>query len=74
MPMYEYRCPSCRATFELLRPMARATEPAVCPDGHRGAERVVSLFAAPPRGESAENLRPTGSGCACGGGGCGCAG
>ena len=74
MPMYEYRCPKCHATFELLQPMARATEPAVCPDGHRGAERIVSLVAARPRSDPAGQPLPAGGGCACGGGGCGCAG
>jgi len=74
MPMYEYRCPKCRATFELLQPMARAMEPAVCPDGHRGAERIVSLVAARPRGEAVGQLPSPGGGCACGGGGCGCSG
>ena len=82
MPMYEYRCPTCRTTFELLRPMARASEPAACSRGHAGAERVVSLFADRARGGAGGQFEPSGGGgalprkgCACGGGGaCGCAG
>ena len=75
MPMDEYRCPSCRKTFELLRPMARSSEPAACPRGHAGAERVVSLVAHRSRVEAGGQFEPGGGGCACGAGGaCGCAG
>jgi putative FmdB family regulatory protein len=45
MPLYEYYCPTCSQKFEILRPMSRSDEPAPCPEGHAGAERVVSLFA-----------------------------
>jgi len=45
MPLYEYYCPTCSHKFEVLRPMSRSDEPATCPEGHDGAERVVSLFA-----------------------------
>ena len=75
MPMYEYRCPSCRNVFELLRPMARASEPAACPRGHTGAERIVSLVADRARGAAGGQFEPSGGGCACSAGGaCGCAG
>jgi putative FmdB family regulatory protein len=69
MPLYEYRCPTCRSTFELLRPMRTASADATCPKGHAGAERVVSLIAAQPRADSGLS---SGGGCACGGAGCGC--
>ncbi|MCI0776925.1 MAG: zinc ribbon domain-containing protein [Chloroflexi bacterium] len=72
MPLYEYHCPSCRETFELLRPMQQATEPATCPSGHPKAGRVLSLIADPPRGASAQS---GGGGCpGCAGGACSCAG
>ncbi|MCH8950016.1 MAG: zinc ribbon domain-containing protein [Chloroflexi bacterium] len=75
MPMYEYRCPSCRKTFELLRPMARSSEPAACPRGHAGAERIVSLVADRAHGGAGGQFEPSGGGCACSAGGaCGCAG
>lgn len=45
MPLYEYYCPTCSQKFEILRPMSRSDEPATCPEGHDGAERVVSVFA-----------------------------
>jgi putative FmdB family regulatory protein len=50
MPLYEYYCPVCEKKFELLRPMSRAGEPAVCPEGHDGAKRVVSVFSAVTKG------------------------
>ena len=65
MPLYEYRCPTCRTKFELLRPMRRSSEPATCPRGHSGATRTISLVAARDD-ESA-------LGCACGGA-CNCGG
>lgn len=43
MPLYEYYCPACEQKFELLRPMSRSNNPAVCAKGHR-ASRVLSLF------------------------------
>jgi putative FmdB family regulatory protein len=46
MPLYEYYCPVCDKKFELLRSMSRAGEPAACPQGHEGAERVISVFSA----------------------------
>jgi putative FmdB family regulatory protein len=76
MPLYEFRCRTCDATFELRRPMSRAGDPASCPDGHDDAVRLLSVFAtagasvAASPGDGA-SPRPTGGGCC--GGGCGCA-
>ena len=44
MPLYEYYCPTCEKKFELLRPMSRSDETAACPEGHKGAERMISVF------------------------------
>ena len=76
MPLYEYRCRTCRTTFELLRPMTRSTEPAMCPEGHASAERVVSLIAARARGGAEASFGPpAGGGCgSCAGGACACGG
>ena len=68
MPLYEYHCPTCRSTFELLRPMRSSSEPATCPKGHGDAARTVSLVAARVRDGGA----PGAGGCACGSGACGC--
>ena len=46
MPLYEYYCPTCEKKFELLRSMSRSDEPATCPSGHEGAERLISVFSA----------------------------
>ena len=77
MPLYEYRCPTCDAAFELLRPMRSSSEPAMCPGGHAGAERVVSLVASRAREGGAGGPAfemPAGAGCACAAGGsCACA-
>ena len=62
MPLYEYYCRRCEQRFELLRPVARMDEPALCPKGHDGGERVLSIFAAFSQG---------GGGCAgCSAGSC----
>ena len=45
MPIYEYTCPSCGATFELRRPMSQATEPASCPTCKVASPRAISRLA-----------------------------
>ena len=73
MPLYEYRCASCRTTFELLRPMSRLGEDATCPAGHPKANRVLSLVADRPRDSG--GAPSGGGGCpGCAGGGCSCGG
>jgi putative FmdB family regulatory protein len=73
MPLYEYRCRTCKRTFELLRPMSEAQSLASCPGGHTDAERVVSLVARVRGGDGAETIQSFGGGgCACGGAACGC--
>ncbi|MFG2137574.1 zinc ribbon domain-containing protein [Streptomyces sp. NPDC048650] len=70
MPRYEYRCRPCGTTFELNRPMAESSAPALCPDGH---EDTVKLLSAVAVGGSASAPAPSGGGgggC-CGGGCCG---
>ncbi|MFJ9414314.1 MULTISPECIES: zinc ribbon domain-containing protein [unclassified Streptomyces] len=70
MPRYEYRCRPCDTTFELNRPMAESSAPAVCPDGHEDTVKLLSTVAV---GGSASAPAPSGGGgggC-CGGGCCG---
>ena len=44
MPLYEYRCPSCGASFELLASWSQA-DAQRCPECGTAAQRLVSSFA-----------------------------
>jgi len=68
MPIYEYRCRACGATFEELRPAASADEPVGCACGDTDVARLPSLIAA----ASGDELPMAGGGGGCGGA-CGCA-
>ena len=74
MPLYEFRCKTCDATFEERRAMSAANDPATCPAGHDDAVRLLSVFAsvgASVGATSTPSSAPrTGGGC---GSGCGCA-
>ncbi|NJP31401.1 FmdB family zinc ribbon protein [Micromonospora thermarum] len=71
MPRYEFRCRACGDTFEVNRPMARAAEPASCPQGHDDTVKLLSTIAVTGRGGAgAPTPAPSGGGCC--GGGCGC--
>ena len=75
MPLYEYFCPPCNDQFEVLRPSSKMDAPATCPSGHTTNNRVLSLFAPLPRGESAVATMPMdtmGGGDSCCGGSCSC--
>ncbi|PBC82195.1 putative regulatory protein, FmdB family [Streptomyces sp. 2224.1] len=67
MPRYEYRCRPCGSTFELNRPMAESSAPAVCPEGHADTVKLLSTVAV---GGSATAAAPRGGGGGCCGGGC----
>ena len=45
MPLYEYHCPSCDFTFEVLASLSGRQEKSACPECGRRAPRVVSSFA-----------------------------
>jgi putative FmdB family regulatory protein len=45
VPVYEFRCATCHTVFDERRSMADADGPALCPDGHRGARRLLPVFA-----------------------------
>jgi len=64
MPLYEYYCPQCETRFELLRPMGRSDDPAICPNGHQRAQRVLSVFSAVSKGADGETA-PVSGGSAC---------
>jgi putative FmdB family regulatory protein len=78
MPRYEFRCRACGSTFEVNRPMAQASAPARCPDGHDDTVKLLSTVAlagtggAPgPAPGMAPGPGPMGGGGCCGGA-CGC--
>ena len=71
MPLYEYLCQRCETKFELLRPMSRSDEPATCPSGHEGAERVLSMFSSFSKGADGFSTPVGGSPCSsCSSGSC----
>lgn len=45
MPIYEYFCPDCNSRFELLRPLDKASEKALCPQCKKSVRRIFSAFA-----------------------------
>jgi putative FmdB family regulatory protein len=75
MPLYEYFCSTCQATFETLRPAAQADQPALCPACRAAsAQRILSLVASnvvKSVGESRPTM-PMSAGGGCCGGACGC--
>ncbi|MFI9238667.1 zinc ribbon domain-containing protein [Streptomyces sp. NPDC053079] len=70
MPRYEYRCKACGDTFELNRPMAESSAPAICPEGHEDTVKLLSTVAVTGAAAPAAAPRAGGGGC-CGGGCCG---
>jgi putative FmdB family regulatory protein len=69
MPRYDYRCRACGDTFEVSRPMAEASAPAACPQGHADTVKLLSTVAVTARGGGLPSA-PSGGGCC--GGACGC--
>jgi putative FmdB family regulatory protein len=43
MPRYDFTCPQCNLTFEVSRPLSRASEPASCPNDGTEAVRVFTM-------------------------------
>ena len=52
MPLYEYACPACAASFSRLRPLSAAGESAPCPQCGAAAVRTPALFAVHRRSEA----------------------
>jgi putative FmdB family regulatory protein len=71
VPRYEYRCRACGATFERNRPMAEASAPAKCPQGHDDTVKLLSTVSVGGR-SAATTPQPGGGGGGCCGGACGC--
>ena len=59
MPIYEYVCADCGAVFELIRPIAKADESAVCTAcGGKRTTRKLSLFFAESGGRAVSGMNP----------------
>jgi putative FmdB family regulatory protein len=72
MPRYDYRCRACGDTFEMNRPMAEASAPVTCPQGHPDTVKLLSTVALTGRGGGGSPAPAPGGGGGCCGGGCGC--
>lgn len=73
MPTYAYHCRECASHFELRRPMAQASDPARCPDGHADTVKLLTTVAltGSSAGSPAGRMpAPPAGGCC--GGACGC--
>ncbi len=66
MPVYEYFCPKCKIKFELLRPLSRSDEKALCHVCNTESERALSVFACVTRNSAGESA-PVGSAPSCSG-------
>lgn len=73
MPLYEYFCPTCKETFEALRPAPEADAPTACPTcGQPSTQRILSLFARSVKTTLSDTMPAAAGGCGCGSGACGC--
>lgn len=73
MPLYEYFCPTCKDTFETLRPAPQADAPTACPTcGQPSTQRILSLFARGVKTTRSDTAPVGAGGCGCGNGACGC--
>lgn len=81
MPLYEYFCTTCQNTFDSLRPVVQADQPALCPSCQKhSSQRVLSLVASSVQktnGGGMSEPGPEGApapsfGGGCCGGACGC--
>jgi putative FmdB family regulatory protein len=74
VPLYDYRCRTCDATFEVRRSMSESDAPARCPSGHADTVKrlpVVALGGRATAGPGAAAPAPAMGGGCCGGA-CGC--
>ncbi|MCX8126276.1 MAG: zinc ribbon domain-containing protein [Dehalococcoidia bacterium] len=65
MPIYEYSCPAGHGVFELMRPVSRADEKALCPKCNKPSRRVFSKFACVSKGADGESTPLAGTGGSC---------
>lgn len=65
MPIYEYVCSGCGLKFELLRPISKSDEGAICPNCHESAERILSAFACFSKSNGGVSSPIAGAGSSC---------
>ena len=70
VPRYDFRCRQCGDTFEVNRPMAQASDPATCPQGHEDTVKLLSTVAIGGVASGGAPAPAPGGGCC--GGACGC--
>ena len=69
MPLYEYYCQTCRDTFDLLRPISRMDDEALCPQCNGSSQRKLSVFASFSTSADGDTSAIAGAGGGCCGGG-----
>lgn len=70
MPVYDYRCRTCDALFEVRRGLSEYSDvPTSCPSGHLETTRVFTPVAV--GGAAQASVPAAGGGGCCGGGCCG---
>jgi len=75
MPIYEYTCPNCKTTFELMRPMSQSDEKAACPKCSKPAQRAISRFSCLAKDDTGYTAPIGGSSCSgCSSSSCGTCG
>ncbi|MSP13751.1 MAG: zinc ribbon domain-containing protein [Chloroflexi bacterium] len=75
MPIYEYTCDECHASFETIRRFAEMDAPAECPScSGQHTHRILSTFFAFVGNDGAGTLETRSRALAGQSGGCGCGG
>ena len=75
MPIYDYQCSDCNATFSVRKPMSDLNSPTACPECEsRKTQRLISVVAIFSSGGAGDKRALAGvsscSGCAASGSGC----
>ena len=65
MPLYEYRCLSCKHEFEKIRPFSKADDEALCPECGHISCRILSPFACFSKSADGTSTAIAGSGGSC---------
>ncbi|MSP79124.1 MAG: zinc ribbon domain-containing protein [Dehalococcoidia bacterium] len=73
MPLYQYRCKTCKHEFDQFRPMSQSAQDSACPGCKQQAVRVLSVFSTLSLNSfSGPACEATGASCAAESRGCAC--